>query len=261
PVAPRQKQPGVAGQQVEDQLAVIQEVGGEIQPAAPPQQAENQIGRLRIEEPPLVMAAFRPGIGEIDMQRRGEAGRQHGRDQVLGLAPQGDPVGEPPPPGPLDEEAVVLAGQLDAEKAAAGVLLAAAEQIAALAEADLHLPFAAPSHQMIEGERRRQAGERTVRRRGGNQDGLDQRRSSRFRAASSETSLLTSCERDFGHTRTASPVRTTTRPSTPSTAIVPASAKRRLSRASTASRSPRPVLPWASRGRTSSRASQEPRSL
>src|SRR5262249_15111979 len=156
------------------------------------------------------------------------------------------PVRRAAPARAVDEQLVVLADDLDAQKASLRALETAAQQVPPLAEADLDLPFAATRHQAVERQRHRQAIETVVGRGGRDLDRPDHSRSARREEASSATSRFTSCERAFGSTRTASPVRTTTRFSTPSTAIVPSSANSRLPRASSASVSPRRALPSAS---------------
>src|SRR6185369_9950634 len=88
-------------------------------------------------------------------------------------------------------------------------------------EADLDLPLPRAGHQLAERQRGRDGGEGGVSGGGREGRGLDHRRSPRLREVSSLTILRTSCERALGITSTASPVRTTTRPSTPSTATVP----------------------------------------
>src|SRR6185369_6381292 len=263
-VAPLDAQAGVGLQDLGHQLTVLQKVGREKKTPAGAQQAEDEVDGLGLEETALVMAALRPGVGKVDVHGGGEARREDGGEQIEGLAAQRHPVGEPAPPRPLDQHAVVLGRQLDAEKPAAGLLLAAADQVATLAEADLDFPVASGSvtrHQLVQRQRSPQLREPGVAGRGGDPDGLDHSRSSRWRPASSATILRTSWARSLGITRTVSPVRTTTRSRTPSTAIRPASAKSRLPPASTATESPRPVFPAASRGRTSSSADHEPRSL
>src|SRR6185312_3319148 len=209
----------------------------------PAQEAQHQVHRLRIEQPALVVPDLRPWIGKVDVERGGEARGEHRREEIEGLPAQGQPVAEPQPADPGDEQPMILTRHLDAEETAIRVLLAAAAQIAPLAEADLHLPVASVTatrcrDQLVERQRRRQAGQAAVARRRGDHHGMDHSSSPRPRAASSLTILRTSWERALGITSTVSPVRTTTSPSTPSTAIVPASENRRLPVESTASVSP-----------------------
>src|SRR6185295_14876553 len=58
--APDESQAGITGEQLADQFAVVEEVGGEVEPAASPQQAEDEVDRLRLEEATLVVAALGP---------------------------------------------------------------------------------------------------------------------------------------------------------------------------------------------------------
>src|SRR5262249_31500257 len=220
--------------QLPHQLAVVHEVGGEIEPAARFQEAGDQVDGLGIEQAPLVVAAFRPGIGEVDVDRRRKGARQDRRQQVERLAAQGEPVADAAAPRAADEHAVVLGDLLDAEEAPVRMLEAAPQQIAPLAEADLDLPFPgwpAAWSELGETQGRRELRQAVVAGRGGHLDRLDQSSSSRPRPASSCTRRRTSWERALGITSTASAVRTTTRPSTPSTAMVPESANRTLSAA------------------------------
>src|SRR5688572_32575523 len=88
--------------------------------------------------------------------------------------------------------------QLDAQETAAGVLLATAQEVLPLAEADLHFPISIPGEEPVERERSAQVGEPLVAGQGRHHGGLDHSSSPRPRDASSWTSFLTSCDRSFG---------------------------------------------------------------
>ncbi len=77
---------GVAFEQLLDDGAVLEKVGGEEEVAARFEEAQHQIDRVAVEQPPLVMPQLGPGVGEVDVDRRSESLGQESRENVEGLA-------------------------------------------------------------------------------------------------------------------------------------------------------------------------------